>query len=95
VAREQEQQSRHPPVAHPSPPSARLRDAGAAERVREGEPKKEQSTCMLIGLGLGYAMPYPCSPLAPSMHTMVLLGDEAQVDAHLMPFGDSAYLDAR
>jgi hypothetical protein len=26
---------------------------------------------------------------------MVLLGDEAQVDAHLGPFGDSANLEAR
>jgi hypothetical protein len=26
---------------------------------------------------------------------MVLLGDEAQVDAHFIPFGDSANLDAR
>jgi hypothetical protein len=26
---------------------------------------------------------------------MVLLGDEAQVDARFIPFGDSAYLDAR
>ena len=26
---------------------------------------------------------------------MVLLGDEAQVEAHFGPFGDSAYLDAR
>jgi hypothetical protein len=26
---------------------------------------------------------------------MVLLGDEAQVDAHFGPFGDSANLDAR
>jgi hypothetical protein len=50
---------------------------------------------MLIGQGLGYAMPYPCSPLAPSMHMMVLLGDEAQVDARLISFGDNAYLDAR
>jgi hypothetical protein len=41
VAGEQEQQSRRPLVAHPSPPRARLRDAGAAERVREGEPEKE------------------------------------------------------
>jgi hypothetical protein len=29
------------------------------------------------------------------MHQMVLLGDEAQVDAHLGLFGDSANLDAR
>jgi hypothetical protein len=28
-------------------------------------------------------------------HTMVLLGDEAQVDDHFIPFGDSANLDAR
>jgi hypothetical protein len=28
-------------------------------------------------------------------HTMVLLGDEALVDAHFIPFGDSANLDAR
>jgi hypothetical protein len=28
-------------------------------------------------------------------HLMVLLGDEAQVDARFIPFGDSAYLDAR
>jgi hypothetical protein len=27
-------------------------------------------------------------------HVMVLLGDEAQVDAHFGPFGDSANLDA-
>jgi hypothetical protein len=26
---------------------------------------------------------------------MVLLGDEALVDAHFVPFGDSANLDAR
>jgi hypothetical protein len=26
---------------------------------------------------------------------MVLLGDETQVDAHFIPFGDSANLDAR
>jgi hypothetical protein len=26
---------------------------------------------------------------------MVLLGDEAQMDAHFGPFGDSANLDAR
>jgi hypothetical protein len=29
------------------------------------------------------------------MQPMVLLGDEAQVDAHFIPFGDSANLDAR
>jgi hypothetical protein len=29
------------------------------------------------------------------MHPMVLLGDEAQVNAHFIPFGDSANLDAR
>jgi hypothetical protein len=29
------------------------------------------------------------------MHPMVLLGDKAQVDAHFIPFGDSANLDAR
>jgi hypothetical protein len=29
------------------------------------------------------------------MHPMVLLGDEAQVDARFGPFGDSANLDAR
>jgi hypothetical protein len=28
------------------------------------------------------------------MHTMVLLGDEAQVEVHFGPFGDSAILDA-
>jgi hypothetical protein len=28
-------------------------------------------------------------------HSMVLLGHEAQVEAHLSPFGDSANLDAR
>jgi hypothetical protein len=28
-------------------------------------------------------------------HLMVLLGDEAQVDAHFCLFGDSANLDAR
>jgi hypothetical protein len=28
-------------------------------------------------------------------HMMVLLGDEAVVDAHFGPFGDSANLDAR
>jgi hypothetical protein len=28
------------------------------------------------------------------MHPMVLLGDEAQVDARFIPFGDSANLDA-
>ena len=29
------------------------------------------------------------------MHPMVLLGDEAYVEAHFDPFGDSANLDAR
>jgi hypothetical protein len=29
------------------------------------------------------------------MHLIVLLGDEAQVEAHFGPFGDSANLDAR
>ena len=29
------------------------------------------------------------------MHTMVLLGDEAQVKAHFGPFGDSVNLNAR
>ena len=29
------------------------------------------------------------------MHPMVPLGDEAQVEAHFGPFGDSANLDAR
>jgi hypothetical protein len=29
------------------------------------------------------------------MHTMVLQVDEAQVEAHFRPFGDSANLDAR
>jgi hypothetical protein len=29
------------------------------------------------------------------MHPMVLLGDEAQVEAHFGPLGDSANLDAR
>jgi hypothetical protein len=29
------------------------------------------------------------------MHAMVLLGDEAQVEAHLCPIGDGARLDAR
>jgi hypothetical protein len=29
------------------------------------------------------------------MHLMVLLGDEAQVEAHFGPFGDSANLDTR
>jgi hypothetical protein len=29
------------------------------------------------------------------MHPMVLLGDEAQGEAHFSPFGDSAALDAR
>jgi hypothetical protein len=29
------------------------------------------------------------------MHPMVLLGDEAQVEAHFGLFGDSANLDAR
>jgi hypothetical protein len=29
------------------------------------------------------------------MHPMVLIGDEALVDAHFGPFGDSANLDAR
>jgi hypothetical protein len=29
------------------------------------------------------------------MHPMVLLGDEAQVETHFGPFGDSANLDAR
>jgi hypothetical protein len=29
------------------------------------------------------------------MHTMVLLGDEAQVEAHVSPIGDSANLDQR
>jgi hypothetical protein len=29
------------------------------------------------------------------MHQMVLLGDEAQVEARLSPFGDSANLDTR
>ena len=28
-------------------------------------------------------------------HQMVLLGDEAQVEAHFGPFGDSANLDSR
>jgi hypothetical protein len=28
------------------------------------------------------------------MHPMVLLGDEAQVEPHFSPFGDSAKLDA-
>jgi hypothetical protein len=28
-------------------------------------------------------------------HLMVLLGDEALVDAHFIPFGDSANLDRR
>jgi hypothetical protein len=27
------------------------------------------------------------------MHAMVLLGDEAQVEAHFGPFGDNANLD--
>jgi hypothetical protein len=29
------------------------------------------------------------------MHPMVLLGDEALVDAHIILFGDSANIDAR
>jgi hypothetical protein len=29
------------------------------------------------------------------MHPMVLLGDEAQVEAHFGPFGDSANLDTK
>jgi hypothetical protein len=29
------------------------------------------------------------------MHPKVLLGDEAQVEAHFSPFGDSANLDTR
>jgi hypothetical protein len=29
------------------------------------------------------------------MHPMVLLGDDAQLEAHFDPFGDSANLDAR
>jgi hypothetical protein len=29
------------------------------------------------------------------MHLIELLGDEAQVDARFIPFGDSANLDAR
>jgi hypothetical protein len=29
------------------------------------------------------------------MHPTILLGDEAQVEAYLSPFGDSADLDAR
>jgi hypothetical protein len=50
---------------------------------------------------------YPCKigarfgpnvPLAQQFfwtHLMVVLGDEALVDAHFSPFGDSANLDAR
>jgi hypothetical protein len=40
----------------------------------------------------------PNVPLAQksfSMHLMVLLGDKAQVETCLGPFGDSANLDAR
>ena len=40
----------------------------------------------------------PNVPLAQKSfwtHPMVLLGDEAQVDACFSPFGDSANLDAR
>ena len=40
----------------------------------------------------------PNVPLAQKSfwtHSMVLLGDEAQVDAYFSPFGDSANLDAR
>jgi hypothetical protein len=29
------------------------------------------------------------------MHPMVLMGDEVQVDAHFLPFGDRANLDKR
>jgi hypothetical protein len=40
----------------------------------------------------------PNVPLAQKpfqTHPMILLGDEAQVEACLSPFGDSANLDAR
>jgi len=36
-----------------------------------------------------------CTKRTVGWHPMVLLGDKAQVEAHLNPFGDSANLDAR
>ena len=41
---------------------------------------------------------HPLAPWAQTLfwtHPMVLLGDKAQVEAHLVLFGDSANLDAR
>ena len=42
----------------------------------------------------GFALNVPWDQKSFWMHPMVLLGDEAQVEASFGPFGDSAILDA-
>jgi hypothetical protein len=42
----------------------------------------------------GFAPNVPLAQKSFWMHPMILLGDEAQVEACLSPFGDSANLDA-
>ena len=46
-------------------------------------------------IGARFAPNVPSALKSFGMHPMVLLGDEAQVEARFGPFGDSANLDAR
>ena len=46
-------------------------------------------------IGAWFALNVPEDEKSFWTHPMVLLGDEAQVEAHFGLFGDSAYLDAR
>jgi hypothetical protein len=48
-----------------------------------------QDRCMLLRKTYHRLKNYFCT------HPMVLLGNKAQVDAHFIPFADSANLDSR
>jgi hypothetical protein len=50
---------------------------------------------MLVSLQDRFAPNVPQAQESFWMHPMVLLSDEAQVEGHFSPFGDSANLDAR
>jgi hypothetical protein len=50
---------------------------------------------ILIQVGARYPTNIPQAQKSFWMHPMVLLGDEAQVEARFSPFGDNANLDAR
>jgi hypothetical protein len=50
---------------------------------------------VLCNLGARFAPNVPQAQKSFWMHLMIFQGDEAQVEAYLSPFGDSANLDAR